>query len=274
MSQLLYFVEGVPHASQATIGQWGLSYAFPAGVVASPFSGQGPGGSQGVVLGVSTEQIGYYPEEQHWVEMGPVENRPRTWCGFWKDSPPTPEELLVAEPLRGRPVRCRDGRDWIAPIAREFRNGAYHRCLPGRVARVGGQWVTGEVEERYTELWEIATEFFEYMFSTAADGENTVHFKFGDALDAAARILQFNYRLGPDECGLLGLFDDQLEVAGKILRATIDFETFWQWQKKNLDQVVSAGWNTFAGGEASPPTTAQPSPTSGPLKRSRKKAKP
>lgn len=270
MSPLFYFAEGVPHASREAVQAWGLGYAFPTGVVASPFTGQGPGGSQGVVLAVATDRIGYYPEQQVWVDMGPAAGRPRLFCGYYRDAIPGPADLQVAEPLRGRGVKCRDGREWIAPLAREFSNGAYHRCLPGRAKRVDGKWVAGEVEERYAELWRIATEFYSYMFSSPAGEDHVVRFDFADALDCATRVLSFNYRIGPDEAGLLGLFDDQLQVAAAILKATVDFATFWEWQKKNLDQITSASWNTSAGGADSPATTPPPSPTSGRSKRSRK----
>jgi len=222
------------------------------------------------VLAVTSDRIGYYPDQQVWSEMGPAVGRPRTFVGYYRDGLPSPADLQVAEPLRGRAVKCRDGREWISPLAREFSNGAYHRCLPGRAKRVGGQWVAGEVEERYAELWSIATDFFDHMFGSQASEDATLRFNFAGALDAAVRVLSFNYRLGPDEAGLLGLFDDQLLVAADVLKATIDFDTFWAWQKKNLDRVTAGGWNTSAGEEASPATTPQRSPTSGRSTRSRK----
>jgi hypothetical protein len=270
MAQLLYFVDDRPRVSDADARAWGLGYAFDGPLVCAPYSAGGPGGKTGCVLGQAAERLGYYADRQTWLRIPTSDGRPTLYVGHWNDSRPTPAELARDELLPGRLVKLHDGQAWQVPLARECHFGQLVRALPGRLTRdASGQWTPGPIDPRYSRLWDIATAFWSYLFSAPAIGER-VTFDFSGANDAAVDVLATNYRLGANEIDLLGLFDDQLRNVTAILKATIDFDTWFEWQKKNRAPTLPGTCNTCDGPAALPPATPPPAPTSGRSKRSRK----
>lgn len=276
MAQLLYFVDGQHRVTREQARELGLAHAFPdAHFVCSEYTGGGPGGNTGCVLGRSDERIGYFADRQTWMKMPPVPGRPKEQTlhvGCWNDARPTPAELLVPDPLRGLPIKLKDGNDWLVPLAREWTGGhGWSRLLPGTLALdEAGQWTTGGIEPKYSRLWDICTEFWSHLFGAEVNESHEIRFNFAGANDAALEVLAFNYRLSRAEVVLLGLFDDQLDTAAAILRALVDFDRYLSWQKKSLAEVTLGGSSTSAGDEALPPNTDPPSSTSGRSKRTSK----
>lgn len=273
MSQLLYFVDGSHRLTLEQARQLGLGYAFASGqYVCAEYTAGGPGGDTGCLLGTDSERLGYYRERQTWLRMPAIAGG-KVHVGYWNDARPTPTELAVPEQLRGTPIKLKDGQDWIVPIARECSEGGHwSRVLPGVLALDDqNQWTSGGIDPKYSRLWEIAESFWRCLFRSQVGQDHTMRFDFPGANDAAVEVLAANYRLGRAEVALLGLFDDQLELAAKVLHKLIDFETFLAWQKKSLAPPILAGSTTSVGAEASPATTDPPSPTFG---RSRRSPKP
>lgn len=273
---LLYFVDGRQRITLTEAHALGLRHAFPlTPPVCSEFSDAGPHGEAGVVLAAQSDRIGYYPDRQTWRRMPPIAGQPCVSVGFWNDARPTPESLRVEQPLRGSAVRLRDGNDWIVPLARAWsddaRGGAYC-ALPGTLTLDdAGEWQRGGIESRYAQLWDLATQYWDSLWSAPLEGQ-TVRFDFPRAHDAAVEALGANYRISRGEVALLGLFDDQWLCATAILQALVDYDTFMSWAKKNLPPPVAAGSNSSAGAPAEIPTTVPRSPTSGrsPKTRSQK----
>lgn len=273
MTGFLYYVDGRQRITAAEATAWGLGYAFPDGhVVCSEYSGAGPGGTQGCVIGTDAARLGYWPDRQTWRPLwrSPGETpAPPLYVGWWTAEPPTPADLVVPEPIPGHLVKLRDGREWLIPLAREYSGGAWHRALPGALTRLAGQWVSGDIDSRYARLWDISAEFYSQMFGGTLGQDHVLRFDFAGANDAAATVLGFNYRLGAEEIAALGLFDDQLTAAAAILKALIDFDTFLAWQKKNQPPPTAATSSSPAGERAMLPAMDPPGPTCGRSKRSR-----
>jgi hypothetical protein len=265
MNQLLYFVDGLQR-----VGNWeharelGLGYAFPEslGVVSADFSGAGPGGTQGCVFGVDSERLGYYPDRQTWLKIPKGSGSHQLYVGFWKNARPGPEDLRVEEPLRGRPVKLRDGNEWTIPIARAWSdsegNEGWYQALPGILTlSETNEWVSGGVEQRYAGLWEIACAYWNEIWQRTPDAKGEIRFDFHGAHDAAIAALAANYRIGRPEAGLLGLLDDKWYCAVKILDTLVDRHTYLSWSKKNLAKIQQTldGSSTSAGEQATTPPT-------------------
>jgi hypothetical protein len=129
-------------------------------------------------------------------------------------------------PLK-RPVTLSDGRQWLAPVAQrivENESVPTGLCsLPQSVARKDGEWVLGEVRQQYRELWRVARETFDRM----QDGNGSIAIQ----LDSAVIALAANYRIGPTEAGILGLFESDGAVAWEVLKVLIDYA--------GLDELLS-----------------------------------
>lgn len=79
---------------------------------------EGPDGKPGRFFGFSqTTPLVYRPLQQEWIPAYPVKGLEagRYLVGFWKDKPPTPQELQRPFPITGRAVRFGDGHDWVIP---------------------------------------------------------------------------------------------------------------------------------------------------------------
>lgn len=270
MAQLLYFADGPLRLTYEQVRSIGLDYPFPdGGFACGDFTGRGPGGEQGCVL-TAGERCGYYPDKQHWLRI-PDATFPGKQqlkiaglhVGFWRDARPTPAELQVARPLRGRAVRLRDEQDWLVPIARAWSdsdgNAGWYNALPG-VLRLDtdGQWTSGGVDLRYARLWDIACAWWDGLRQQVPDDHGVIRFDFQGAHDAAVEVLSANYRLRRWEAALLGLFDDQFYSVSEVLNVLVDMATYLGWAKKNMTADLLAGCSTSAGEQVATPDTCPP----------------
>jgi hypothetical protein len=228
MSQLLYFIEHESVGSQSLYESLGLAYAK-----LSPYrpATRGPGDVAGIVAGVSSEGLGFFGEQQEWHDFGERNGR-RVWCGWFRDAKPGPADLDTDHALPGHQVRLFDDRDWLVPTAVQFADGAFGRALPAAVRMNGaGELSPGEVKPRYSQLWSIASDFWERFHGARADGEG-VRFTLAEANQQAVDVLAVNYRLSIREAYAFGLFDDQFDTALRVLKAAIDWPTFVEWTSK------------------------------------------
>jgi len=242
----LYFVETDQfQGTLEDVARAGLTYAFEAPPLVRA-STMGPGEKPGFVVSVDDE-LGYYPIKQTWRRMSNVEcrmsNEPRPirWVGKTTGREIAPAELCRRRTLNGHRVTLADGREWLCPAARKLvdsLDGAvqWHNALPHRWdVDDAGRWIMGSVLPRYAELWEEVEWVWDYFKradgGTAVDGQKAGH--------AAALALGANYRVGPVECGLLSLIDDQ--TVFEVLGALIDWPTLLEWDKKKRNsELVSS----------------------------------
>lgn len=217
---LLYFVEGLTSLGAGKLTEAGLQHAFPSG---SSFEARqvaaGPAGLSGVVVAPTGGRGSYCPDEQEWHEISAAFGR-RRWCGWWKESPPTPESLRREGQLPGVAVRMADGREWLVPRAYEVDEGGLHPTLPAAMRRLpSGGWVRGDALPAYRELWSVAERI-------------AASFPASYRYDDIAIVLGGNYRIGPDEVGVLGLLDSAGECGAKVVSVFLDLEGLEAIQKK------------------------------------------
>lgn len=267
MAHLLYFADGPLKLTHEQVRGTGLDYPFPdGGFACGDFTGRGPGGEQGCVM-TAGDRCGYYPDKQHWLRIPDATFPGKSQfkiaglhVGYWREARPTPAELQVARPLRGRAVRLRDEQEWLVPIARAWSdaegNAGWYNALPG-VLRLDadGQWASGGVDHRYARLWDIACAWWDGIRQQVPDHEGAIRFDFSGAHDAAVEVLATNYRIRRAEAALLGLFDDQFYAATEILNTLVDLPTYLAWAKKNMTADRPAGSSTSAGEPAAIPAT-------------------
>lgn len=237
----LYFIETEQfQGTVEDVRRAGLDYAFEAPPMVRAAS-QGPGGRSGFVVSGNGD-LGFYPTKQSWRKnIGPIGPIGPMWVGKGNDAVIGPRELLRGRPLNGHLVTLADGQQWLCPTARKLTDSpdgtlAWSNALPHKWdVDDAGRWITGVVLPRYAALWQEVDWIWQYFKD--ADGQTTVDGQ--KAGHAAALALQANYRIGPVECGLLDLIDDQ--TVFEVLGALVDWPTILEWDKKkrNSDRGAS-----------------------------------
>lgn len=222
----------------------GLGYVFEPETSArtkTPFTPisvtNGPDGQHGLIVSLSDEHIGYYKDKQTWKQEFGADY----WVGMWTDSAkrPTPESLARENQIKGQWLRLADGHDWLLPMARhwvEFDGDVIsQRTLPTRLTRNSeGEWVPGEVKERYRELWRLATECMQ------RDSENGP-FEFNEIDNMVIECFRTNYRMSATEIDLLGIHEDHLRTKIPAILLDLDnFEVLWKKKLSTLDTGSSS----------------------------------
>ena len=145
--------------------------------------------------------LGVYLNQQRWVK-GPDG---KYWVGMFKESPPSPTELMRADALGGNPMVLKDGQEWVVPVALYAIDRMYG------VPRILGITEEGEevmeVEGRYRPFFEMATQFLEDVMKKESDGslESTVDMK-----ELSTLALTTNYHVGAIEVAMLGVLSDDV----------------------------------------------------------------
>lgn len=249
----LYFVNRAAVAPEPdSLPRLGLAHAFERPPESRQVS-TGPGGASGVLLAQPPTDLARFvfkADAQTWRR---IPGHADTWVGRWNDEAIGPTELARRDMLSGHSVKLGDGQQWLVPVARAYIEDSgelrWYNALPA-VWDVDdeGNWVRGAVEKRYAALWndaEQAADAFSEGVRQMADGK--MPFDMGDHRGAAVRALGANYRLGPAEVGMLGLFSDQTAIM--VLDALCDGPTRREWAQKKMAELEAAG-SSLSGGEA------------------------
>ena len=261
MGCFLYFIPGAGAGVGLTdFERAGIGSAWPAERTKRETL-QGPiGQGQGVVVADSRlgeSRVGVFPDRQTWHKVPGS----TAWCGYYSEDPPTPDDLLRADPLPGHRVTLADGRPWLVPVARGVAEDGWYHTLP-RLSTLdeSGDWTPGDVVPRYRELWETACKWWdainEAQVEPTAEGARLT-LDFAGIHDAAVVALAANYRVGRTEAAVLGLFDDR--CVRDVLDALIDGPTLIEFAKKKIEaDRQAAGSSSEPGKPADSPTTDQP----------------
>lgn len=211
MANPLYFIEGLAACSREQAAAHGLAGVLPT--IESRQTSRGPSGGGGVIVGVTSERLGFDQSAQTWRKLPGG----KVWFGWWNDAPPGPEDLQRTEQLPGHLVKLRDGREWLVPLARAWSDAGYLPKIPAALDfDESGQLCRGAVEPRYRDLEDAANKASEFLFEKHSA-------TYESLLKSACDALATNYRIGRNEALALSLFDDQFITVQDVLRALLDW---------------------------------------------------
>jgi hypothetical protein len=240
-----YFLPDRRTANLNDLVQCGLGYVFqPESAATAAIAAtvrpvyNGPGGQNGVIVSTSDQWIGYYQGQQEWRQ----EPGKSHWVGLWTADRPTPDSLARQNQVSGTTLLLDDGQSWLIPKARHFEEFdgeiGFGINLPTRLTRDElGNWVRGEIKQRYRRLWDLATELV-----GAVAGDQTT---FASIDELAVEAFTCNYRVSATELDLLGIYD--VAVRDRVIRIVIDLDGWAEIVKKKRTRQDSGNSNSGPG---------------------------
>jgi hypothetical protein len=229
MRGLIYYLPGRRQANREDLVAAGLGYALEReGGPSCAACEKGPDGAAGCVFSLPGLD-GQAPGVQaiaagvHWQRIPGS----AAWVGFNSEAPPGPADLVRRKSLDGHRVELADGQQWLVPVARAVDGSSR---LPQRLSWDGRTWAPGDVLPRYAELFAAACRAWDSIFGAAMDGEAIT--LLTEEADVAALALACNYRIGPAEISLLGLFDTDSQA--EVIKALLDWPLVVEVCKKKL----------------------------------------
>jgi hypothetical protein len=221
----------------------GLGYAIEERIVYRSCD-KGPDGQKGnTVCWDNDGRLGYFPERQVWRRVPGCD----VWCGCDAEDKPKPADLARAEQISGEWITLDDGNQWLAPKARRWceldDRLLWDYNLPRRMTlNDDGLWVPGGVKPRYERLWQLANDYeasYSAAMAEAGEDDSVVRFVFEEIDTLAIGALQINYRVGPVELDMLGVYDQA--VRQRIIDVLLDNATWVSWIKKKLHAAARNG---------------------------------
>lgn len=198
----------------------------------------------------------YLPDEQTWEVVQTAEGKVAYWIGWNNGQVPQPNDLLRREVIFGNTVEDGQGRKWQVPIARAA--GAETGCLPKRYAFDPiTSATTTTVRDDMLWLWRLAGEIWDYCVWHAQESEDreseppeASKISMDGLAQAALKVLSVNYRIGPKEASVLGVFEDKTVM--KVLQACVNWGFIVEVKKKQAQRLSSS---SSPGDAADSPTT-------------------
>lgn len=230
MAGIYYYLSGQNAVSREMTDALGLAYACDTGGPNHAAMGPGPDGKPGVVFVFAGPDGSMAPTalagrpSVHWMEYPGNDG---LWLGYDQADVPGPEDLVRSEQQWGHAVQLADGRLWTVPVARLVDG---QPALPRRLSWDGTAWTEGEILERYASLFAAACRLWDAL---AVNGR----VELDESCDVATSALAVNYRIGPAEISLLGLFDTESHAA--VVKAMIDWPTVEALVKKGVSNQPS-----------------------------------
>lgn len=203
MRRFLYFFPGVPGVSREMLTSFGVLDRF--GDRGNLIERQtmpidaGPAGS-GCLIAAGTQPPEFAPDRQQWMEG------PKFWVGMETDDAPKPQDLAREVGISGYDTQLGDGNEWRVPLLRrwDMDRMAHVVNLPhalGPVMTNGKRTFASRVRPEFSAVDALGARLLESFVE-----ERTV--PMDELFADAAALLAVNYRVGIEECGLLGLFDE------------------------------------------------------------------
>lgn len=255
MSGFLYFKPGQPSVNAEKAKDWGLGYAFTTRACGGQCQGQTPSGGAGIVF-ADKQRMGESPikmdmPNQVWGKIPQSD----VWVGYWKDAPPTPEDLEREHQLPGYFVPLADGRRWLMPTVRRFDRSqtAFTSALPCYMeVDADGKWSEGRVLGIHAHLWDLTTPYADELFrANTEDGFVAREFTKQELCDAVAVLLQTNYAVGVAELSLMRALTNEEATKNAIL-FSCEVPVFLEWlvsQKKSNQSTQQDSLNTDDGNQ-------------------------
>lgn len=195
-----------------------LAYAFADAAVKCRQVTGGPGDGGAGVLFTLNQRDKLDLDQQTWRRIPGG----KAWCGHWNDERPTADSLLRPKALQGHTIELGDGCEWHVPIARTVDDNLSGAMLLPRkiVTNDEGEWIYGEVIERCRRLWQIAEIWWDHVCGGQIVGGEVSGVDPQAVHSMASEVLGFNYRVGPAELSMLGVWETGL--AGQVLDLLCD----------------------------------------------------
>lgn len=217
----LYFVEGGSSAfNEQKLEAAGLTYALEGVSFRRQETGNGPEGQHGALVMPERlpPKLGLDPETQTWRRIPDT----TSWVGMVTDAPPEPRHLKRPTTVDGYWCKLADGHPWSCPVAIHLAGFPSLPC--SLTCDDAGNWVDGEVDPRYRHLWDRARALYDAVYPELESG--VTEWDVTDFADAAVDALAANYHVGPAECSLLGVLDD--DAIGSVLSILIELPLLQQ----------------------------------------------
>lgn len=255
MSGFLYYrPDFTGTVTLANVREWNLGYAFTASPNGTVCMNNTPDGRTGSVFADSA-RLGEWQaimnlEEQTWRKSADND----WYVGYWKASPPTPENVERPAMLAGYPITI-GGMIWQIPKTACFdeESESLMPALPCKLEYSGnGQWTKGEVLEIHKQLWEVGRPFREDFLARYIRGEQPRDFTDNEIGMAVCTHLAANYVVGPDELTAMSAISTSDPGIGLAVMVANDLPTIMNWseqQKKTADHATKPG-SDIAAGEA------------------------
>ena len=162
----------------------------------------------------------------------------QAWCGWYRDSVPTPGGLARKAQLPGKRIELADGNEWLVPIARDA-GGMCSLPVSFDLDEETGEWVGNKVQPKFQKIWEHAVEYYSTMMLAIVntpEGE-TPSWLIPNYETLVVDALAVNYRVSARELSSLGVLVSG--IAGTIADVLIDIEGWADLQKKTVNDTGS-----------------------------------
>lgn len=227
MAAFIYFVEGVTKPQDA-----GLGYAFDESPPKTECK-SGPDGKSGWLHSTDPDCLRYLPDSQEWTRISDS-----VYVGRDKNATIVPYGLIRKDVVPGEDILLADDNAWHVPRLRVFMGEhGFQTVFPRRLKRKDGEWVLGEVLALHEEADKLGSELLEKMMTLHNDGNDPdvqqVIVREDEAADYATRLLAMNYRVGPEELGMLGCLATST-LLGQILSTATDYKNGQDWALKKV----------------------------------------
>lgn len=177
---------------------------------------------------------------------------------------PTPEQLAREVQIPGVDVELIDGRKWRIPVLRQWKSDndqlQFDPRLPRLISRSPQGWMVGDVIPKYRSIWNLSLKVGQILFDQITGSANKAELDDTQLVDYAVEVLALNYRVDVHVVSAAELLSS--EIAGLILRSSLDWDAMRAFLKNRLSRSDLSGTSTRSGEtqptEASNTLIAQP----------------
>jgi hypothetical protein len=248
MAGFLYFLEH--HTRPVTLKDvraWGLGYAFEKPPQSGVCQNKTPTGKAGSFFGDADRHtsggVTMNMEAQVWRKM-PRPGQQDVYIGYYKDSPPGPEDLVRAAPINGYLLKMRDGKNWMAPIIRAFDKPTETMVssVPSSIElNENGDFVPGKALPEFSYLVDVVDKYVCAMQSERLTNVFEA-MTISELCRDAKTLLQANYVIDSPEIQVLNLWhvqSDYCPEANATILSAIDFQTYNEWEQTSKKKTPS-----------------------------------
>ncbi len=242
MRNMLYYLPQLGALNADVLAQYGLTrVAFAAHKTVNAVLQNGPDGKAGTLVMFSNPCAQKDPEFRFAYSAGSQtwnQNADGSWCGFYTDGKPGPDDLARANMVPGDFVELRDGNKWVVPAVRLGNGGL---GVPrGLSVSSGGELIQEDLPE-YSDVCAAADTVFDFCLKEMVGAERSMMFL--DAIKYASCALSLNYRIDANGANALKLFTTENVI--ECCRAMVDYNNLRQAlldiddAKKNEQSVLT-----------------------------------